>query len=115
MQDLALTESGDLALTAQGDLQITPSLRQAVQIRLNWFKAEWRLIPAYGMDYYGEILKKKPNLNRIKAVVRQAVLEVEAIEEVSVAIKEWKNRQLKITLQLKAGREVWQEELLIAG
>ncbi len=115
MQDLALTETGDLFLTEQGDLQIIDSIRQAIRIRLNWFKAEWRLMPAYGLNYYGEILKKNPDPNRIKAVLRQAVLEMEEVEEVSLEVKEWKNRQMKIALQIKVGEHIWQEELLIAG
>ena len=82
MVDILLTRDGDLKLNETGDIDITNSVRQAIQIRLRWFRTEWRLGPELGIPYFEEILVKNPVENRIKNIFREALLEVDGVKEV---------------------------------
>lgn len=82
MYDLKLTSGGDLEVNDMGDIAITKSVRQAVQIRLQWLLGEWRFNPSAGIPYLEEVLVKRPDTDRIKQIIRNAIMEVDGITDV---------------------------------
>ncbi len=83
MIDLKLTNDWDLDINALGDFFPTASVAQAVTIRLKWFLAEWRLGPAFGFPYYEEVFIKNPNLTKIRGDLRDLVMGVEGVTDVT--------------------------------
>lgn len=68
-RDLAL-ESGDLAFVDDG-----AEVAQAVGIRLRFFLGEWFLDNRLGVDYYGTVYVKDPDLTAIEALFRRTIME----------------------------------------
>ena len=59
-KDLALAANGDLFIDDTGDFEIIDAVRQGIQIRLRWIKAEWVLNTAMGTPYFDTILFYSP-------------------------------------------------------
>ena len=72
---------GDLALNLGSFVQESGARAagQSAHTRLNMFKGEWFRDLRQGVPYYQEILRKGVDDNRVKAIVRQAVLSVPGI------------------------------------
>lgn len=83
MKDLMLDSTGDLLLTEDGDVAFTDSILQAIYIRLKWFENEWALGPTFGVPYYEEYFKKNPSKLLIEQTVKEAILGVEEVDEVT--------------------------------
>jgi hypothetical protein len=117
MTDILLTMDGDLNVNKWGDISLTESVRQAVKIRLQWFLSEWRLGPEYGIPYFQEILIKKPNLQRIRRIIRQHVRNVdEVIDTRNIKIDFSKqNRRAVVRLDIITSEGVFSEEVEIMG
>ena len=79
--DIQMTEGGDLALT-DGDVFVTDSIKQAILIKLRWILGEWKFGPQFGVDYWNEVLVKKPNALHIQGIIRSEVMSVDGVKEV---------------------------------
>lgn len=115
MKDILLDSSGDLKITDTGDIVITDSVRQAILIRLRWFLREWRLGPSIGMDYWGTILVKNPNLVKIRQAIRNEILSVDeviAVNEVKVEYDP-KARVCSVRYEAVTTEETFREEVKI--
>lgn len=115
MLDIMLDADGDLAVSETGDISLTQSVRQAILIRLRWFLTEWRLGPGIGLDYWGTILVKNPNIVKIRQAIRNEILtveEVKAVNDVRIAY-DAKTRRAVITYEAVTDEEVFREEVKI--
>lgn len=83
MKDLLLNKNGDLVVNMATGVTPTDSVAQAIAIRLKWFFNEWRFAPQYGVPYFEEILVKNPNNLRIRQIIRDEILSVEEVEQVT--------------------------------
>lgn len=82
MKDLLLDANGDLKFV-NGDVSFTDSVVQAITIRLRWFFGEWKINIEFGVPYYDDIFVKNPNKVLLEERIREEILSVEEIEEVS--------------------------------
>jgi len=82
MHDILLTEDGDIAIGEDGDISITTSIRQAARIRLQWFLAEWRFAPRFGIPYFEEVLVKNPNQELVRRIIRDELIAINGIRDV---------------------------------
>lgn len=83
MKDLLLDKNGDLVVNPTTGVTITDSVAQAIKIRLQWFFNEWRFAPQYGVPYFEEILVKNPKNLRVRQIIRDEILSVEEVEQVT--------------------------------
>jgi hypothetical protein len=115
LKDILLTADGDLDISEAGDISLTDSVRQAVRIRLYWFFQEWRFAPMFGIPYFEIFLVKKPNLEKIRRIVRDEVMSVdEVIEAKNIRINIDKApRTANISLDISVAEETYREEVLI--
>lgn len=117
MIDYKLNASGDLEISAIGDIAPTDSICQAVRIRLLWFFEEWRLSPGYGMPYFEELFVKNPNEVKIKHRVRETVMGVEGVTdvtEITLAI-DHRTREAELSVTFTTDEETFREEVSING
>ena len=113
MLDVLLDNDHDLYITPDGDIVLTDSPRQAVKIRLLWFFSEFRLMPEFGVPYFEEILVKRPNMERLRRIVRDEVMSVEEVTDVrdiKIAIDSAK-RIGKISFAFFVGEDSYKEEI----
>lgn len=98
--DLDLT-SGGLALTDDASGQ---TAAQGVAVRLKLFQGEWFLDTRIGVDYWGTILKKNPNLADIEAAIRSAILATPGVSHIVnyVQVLDRASRTLAIAAEIKA-------------
>ena len=82
MKDLLLDSNGDLLLNSDGDIQFTDSIEQAIEIRMRWFANEWKLGPSLGIPYYDEVFIKIPSEELIEEKLRDAISDIDDIEEI---------------------------------
>ena len=117
MKDILLTESNDLAVDEHGDISLTDSVRQAARIRLQWFLAENRLMPEFGMPYFEEIFIKGPNLDRVRSLIRDKVMSVaEVIDVRNIVITVDKTtRTARVALEIATDEDSFRLEELIYG
>lgn len=97
--DLKLNDAGDLEVGEDGDISLTQSVRQKVLIRLRWLFGEWRFAPGNGVPYFQEIMVKKPDIPRVKQIIRSEIMDVDGMVDVKnleVAINS-ETRMAKIT------------------
>lgn len=79
-------ETNDIVLTPTGDLSIIgggPSIAQAIRQVLRTFLGEWFLDEEAGVPWYDQILIKAPNLPAVRAVIRDVILAVPGVLEVT--------------------------------
>lgn len=60
---------------------------QAFSTRVKMYKGEWEFDLEAGIDYFGEVLVKNPDLPRIKSKMRQAILDCPGVKN-SAAIRD---------------------------
>ncbi|MEE9374551.1 MAG: hypothetical protein V3V00_15960 [Saprospiraceae bacterium] len=83
--DLKLDPITNDLVIENSDLQIVKDLDwlvQSIKIKLQFFKKEWVLDTEYGLDYYGLVFIKGPNLNLIDNLIKMAILEYEEVNEI---------------------------------
>ena len=104
MKDLLIDNSnGDLVVNSSGDIVITDSVSQSITVRLKWFFKEWRFNKELGVPYFEEILVKNPSELKVKQIIRDEVLSVEEVEEISdIELTVQPNRTALITFKVKA-------------
>lgn len=115
MLDILLDRDGDLKVSETGDISLTESVRQAIIIRLRWFLGEWRLGPGNGLDYWGTVLVKNPNLVKIRQAIRDEIMSVEEVTGVNrVDLKaDAAKRQLIVSYEAVTSEETFREEVKI--
>ena len=99
--DIQMTEWGDLALV-ENDVLGTVSIKQQILIRLRWFLGEWRFQPAFGLDYFGQILVKRPNSELILSIICSEVRTVEGVLNVKDASLTINSRTREGTIRFTA-------------
>ena len=103
MKDLLLNKEGDLVVNPTTGVTITDSVAQAITIRLKWFFNEWRFAPQYGVPYFEEILVKNPNNLRVRQIIRDEILSVKEVEQVTkLDIVMRPNRKASVTFSVIA-------------
>lgn len=115
MLDILLDSDGDLKVSENGDISLTQSVRQAIRIRLRWFLTEWRLGPGIGLDYWGTILVKNPNIVKIRQAIRNEILTVEEVKAVNDVRVDYnaKTRLAVVTYEAVTDEETFKEEVKI--
>lgn len=115
MFDITLDKEGDIAVTENGDISVAESVCQAVQIRLNWIKAEWRLGPSLGFSWFEEVFVKNPNLEKIKQLIRNEIIQVDGVEEAEVVTIDYnpKERKVHFACTFKVSGETYAKEATI--
>lgn len=87
MYDIALSaESHDLLLTEDNDLKLINNaerIAQQIKITLKFFLGEWFLDTSQGVPYLERVLVKSPNMNHIRAIFRERILDVPGVTAVS--------------------------------
>lgn len=115
MLDILLDSGGDLKVSETGDISLTESVRQAIRIRLLWFLGEWRLGPLLGLDYWGTVLVKNPNLVKIRQAIRNEIMSVEeviAVNDLQLAYDQ-KARTLAVNFEAVTNEETFRDEVKI--
>ena len=76
--DLVLNGSKNLAMTANA----VELLAQRITNRLRFFKAEWYLDRSLGVPYFEEVLKKNPNIAKVRALLLSVVAKTNGVAKV---------------------------------
>lgn len=115
MLDILLDTGGDYKISDTGDIILTQSVPQAIKIRLKWFLGEWRLGPLLGLDYWGTVLVKNPNLVKVRQAIRDEILSVEEVTGVNrVDLKaDAAKRQLIVSYEAVTSEKTFREEVKI--
>ena len=115
MLDILLDSGGDLKVSETGDISLTDSVRQAIRIRLLWFLGEWRLGPLIGLDYWGTILVKNPNLVKIRQAIRNEILSVDEVTAVNdlQLVHDAAARTLAVRFEAVTSEETFRDEVKI--
>lgn len=115
MIDLKLDKTGDLELTQLGDILPTDSIAQAVRVRLLWFFKEWRLGPDLGFPYFEYLFVKSPNEAKLRHLIRETVMEVEGVTDVTdiTFTVDRKQRTATIVVTFTTDEDTFREEVNI--
>lgn len=115
MIDLKLDKTGDLELTQLGDILPTDSIAQAVRVRLLWFFKEWRLGPDLGFPYFEYLFVKNPNEAKLRHLIRETVMEVEGVTDVTdiTFTVDRKQRTATIVVTFTTDEDTFREEVNI--
>lgn len=97
MYDLKLNEDWDIDVSEDGDISTTSSVRQEVKLRLQWIFNEWRLGPELGLTYFEDILVKKPNLEKIRSLIRKEILKADSVESATVTLESYDSKTRTVT------------------
>lgn len=114
MYDIALDSQGDIAIV-NGDLVLTNSISQAVLIAMRWAKGEWKYNTELGVDYFGSILSKSPDLNSITRIIREEILAVDGVQEIEKCdlSLDPKTRKLTVNVRAKCESETVNQEVVL--
>ena len=115
MLDLKLTKAGDLELNDTVDISPTDSICQAVRVRLLWFLGEWRLGPELGFPYFEEVFIKNPSEAKIRHYVRETVMEVDGVTnvtDITFSIDKY-TREATIAVSFCTDEDTFKEEVKI--
>jgi len=91
-RDLQLSVSSHDLETTSFELHVVEGIdatAQRIKIRLKLFLGEWFLDLLAGIPYYQDILIKSPDINKVNALIREAILttpNVLSIEEYEYAL-----------------------------
>lgn len=85
-RDLTLDpDTNDLTMV-DGDLTLVSdiaAIKQEAKIKMGFFLGEWFLDQSKGIPYYQDILVKAPNLDAIKTVLTDAILDVQGVSSLT--------------------------------
>lgn len=80
MRDIRLDDGWDISISGEtGDVEMASSPIQEAMIRLRWFFAEWVFNDTLGVPYFEHVFVKNPNLEYIKALLKEEILKVEGV------------------------------------
>lgn len=102
--DLALSAASHDLLIIDGDLKLIDGaerIAQQIKITLKFMLGEWFLDTSKGVPYLERILVKNPNMNHIRAIFRERILDVPGvtgINKLSLALDR-KNRALSVSFE----------------
>lgn len=98
-------ENYDLSLITGVD-----RVKQTLKTRLWFFKGEWFLDTSAGLDYYGYINVKNPNLDIVASVIKATILDTKGVEELLEYSQEYDSqaRSLEVNFSVKILDEIIQ-------
>jgi len=107
MSDFALDADGDIDLVGSPSgkdfrlLRGADAVAQRIQIALRFFRGEWFRRIDFGVPYFdeGSILGAKPNLNTINAVIKNAILSVPGVVELTRFASEFDGATRKLAVR----------------
>jgi hypothetical protein len=99
--DILLTDDGDFDMST-GTLVMGVSLRDAIRMRLLWFKGEWFLNTDFGLDYFQRILVKKPVISLVTAMFRKCIAETPGVIKVNRIAVEYKQKERTFKVSYEA-------------
>ena len=102
MIDIMLGDDYDILLTEWGDINLTRSIKQNILIRLKWFFQEWRLGPELGFPWFEEVLIKNPNMQKIKGLIQNTILDVDGVTRAKVDKLDYDQHGRKISIHYTA-------------
>jgi hypothetical protein len=81
MRDLKLDANGDVAIESGGGVVVSgrDAIAQRLRVRLRMFRGEWYLDERLGIDYFGQVLVKSPDLQVVASIIRRAILTTEGV------------------------------------
>jgi hypothetical protein len=101
--DIAVDNGRDLLLTEKGDIIIEETnIKQAIMTRLLWISGEWRLGPSLGFPWFEDVFVKNPNTDRIRSDIREAVMDIDAVNDCTVELVKFDRAQRNITFAYTA-------------
>lgn len=109
MADLYLNPlTGDLEIVS--DLRVTRGIEtvaQSIMLRMHATKGEWFADLDNGIDYFGDILGKAPDIAKATATFRKALIETPGVDRVTTLNVTYSGstRDLSVTWEVKAGAE----------
>lgn len=110
MPDLKIDPTtGDLFITPDGKLALTndvtgESLCQLIRIKLRMVLGEWFMDNTLGIDYFGQVFVKHPDLTKIQSMFKSVILSTPGVSGL-IAYTQTLNtatRALTITATIKA-------------
>lgn len=115
MKDIRLNDAGDIAVTEYGDISLTESVKQQILIHLRWIKEEWRLGPDLGFSWFEDIWVKNPNIENIRQLVREEIMQVEGVTNAEVYDVKYiaKERKAIFYFIYTVDEETYKEEVTI--
>ena len=78
--DLYLDSSGNIAVLP--DKPVSPLLSQRIKHRLQTFRGECYLDRTIGVPYFSEVMKKNPDLGRIRSLLAAVISGVEGVVKI---------------------------------
>jgi hypothetical protein len=78
LHDLSLDSTGNIRMSANA----AEDLSSRIECRLRTFKGEWYLNRDLGVPYYSEVLKKNPDIEKVRALLLSELVKVQGIAEV---------------------------------
>lgn len=115
--DLALSAASHDLLIINGDLKLIDDaerIAQQIKITLKFLLGEWFLDTSKGVPYLEQVLVKNPNMNHIRAIFREKILDVPGVaglKKLNLTLDR-KSRALSVSFEaetiagLVTGREV---------
>ena len=70
----------DIYLDADGQIATTEDLGQRIDTRIRTFRKEFWLDQTIGIDYFGEVLKKNPDLQAVRALFAVEIQKVPGVQ-----------------------------------
>ena len=78
--DLHLDSTGNIAVLT--DVPFGPLLAQRIKHRLQTFRGECFLDRSIGVPYFGEVMKKNPDLGKIRSLLASVISGVEGVVKI---------------------------------
>lgn len=100
--DLYLAPDGNIAVLR--DTPVGPLLAQRIKHRLQTFRGECFLDREVGVPYFSEVLKKNPDLGRIRALLASIISGVEGVAKILSleVLLDHATRQLTVNFRAQA-------------
>lgn len=117
MIDIRLNSDGDLDITSSGDIQLKDNPLQDAKTAILWIEGEWRMAPEDGLPWFDEFLVKNADPDLIVQEIRNALLDIEGIDDADVELQELdrRNRTIRFTFSVSSNGEEYSEEVEISG
>lgn len=115
MVDIFLNSKGDIEVSENGDIALTDNITQAIKIRLKWIYNEWRLGPELGLQWFESIFVKNPEMDNIKQIIRQEIINVEGVDDATVELVNYNpsERTASFGFSCTIGDENYKDEVMI--
>lgn len=109
--DFALSASSHDLLIVDNDLKLIDKaerIAQQIKITLKFWLGEWFLDTSKGVPYLEYILVKNPNLNHIRAIFREKILDVPGVTAINTLdlVHDRQNRKLTVSYEVEADEEL---------